>query len=164
MAALAVIGAAFTPVSLPGDIADHILLGLAYAVLWLALGASPSLVRYSALGVFSALVVVPLVQVWPIVVGIFVLGDVTRPPVQTLHLDCRQTVRMYGYGWVGNSGTKVVVVRRPLGLPVEVELGRRLFDDLEYETAGLSARSTRDVGGTCGVAVTYSGADVWSVK
>jgi len=161
LGALAVLLLGLTPLSLPGVLADQVVLGLAYVVLWLALGSARPLVRYGTAGLYGVMLAVVFFT-WRGLPLTWALGDATEMPFREVRLDCHHTIRMAGYGWVAHSGTEVIAVTRPLGLPVEVELGRHRFDDLEYEPAGLSARTVRE-GTKCAVAVTYQGQEVWRV-
>jgi len=131
-------------------------------VLWLALGSAHRFIRYGTVGVFGAMVAVLSFRVWPMITLIWVLGDATRAPFRQMQLDCHHAVRMVGYGWAARSGTEVVAFTRPLGLPVEFELGRHRFDDAQYEPVEMSAKTIRE-GTNCAVAVTYQGREVWRV-
>jgi hypothetical protein len=112
--------------------------------------------------VFAAMVAVPFFSRWPVLILTWVLGDATRAPFREIQLDCHHAVRMVSYGWVAHSGTEVVAFTRPLGLPVELELGRHRFDDVEYAPAEMSAKTIGE-GANCAVAVTYQGREVWRV-
>jgi hypothetical protein len=154
---------AFSPVSLPGLVADHILLGVLCIVVWLWIGSGPSLVRWSAVALCLALIVLHIARMWPLLLLVFVLADLTEEPFRTLDLECGRVVEMRRYGWVAHSGTEVAVLTRPLGGLFEAERGRQRFDDSQYVPKRLSAETAHGDTG-CAVSVTYDAREVWRVR
>ena len=130
-AGLAVILVGFSPASLPGSVADHILLGFAYLAVCLAMGsAERKWVRY------GGLIPITLATAFAFSIGGFLtgfaIGQATLPDGPTHVLDCGYRVRMEPYGWVAHSGVEAVVLWRPWWSPLEVERAREQFDDMYY--------------------------------
>jgi hypothetical protein len=159
-----VAAAAFTPVSLAGVLADHVALMASYAWMWILVGMARSrLLR-------AVLVALPLLLAIWIASGdsffmAIVPSDLTRLPTRTMSIGCgwtTRTIRLQRYGWVAHSGYELTVASRPRGLPIELQLDRRQFDDGEYEDAELF--SMRRVGPSgCSTVVAYDGNEQWRV-
>ena len=159
----AVFGLAFSPLSLRGAIADHIVLGTACLVFWLLIGSGPRLLRWSVSGLYLAVVLLQVLRVWPILFLVFAFGDIVEAPFRTVALECGNAVEMRRYGWVAHSGTEVTVLALRAGGLIEVERGRQRFDDSEYQPSHLSA-DTPPGDPTCPVVVRYDTQEVWRVK
>ena len=162
-APLLVVALAFTPVSLPGVLADHLVLAATYVwiCVWLGMLRSRAL-RAAIFGVPA------LFAVWSVTRGftfflVIAVAELTALPERTISLDCgwsTRVVRDQPYGWVARSGHELSVHSRAWGVPLEVERGRRRFDDGEYPESDLfSARVIG--GGDCTTVVAYAGRDEW---
>jgi hypothetical protein len=159
--AFVVLALCFTPVSLPGVIADHIAIGAAYIVLCLMISASNSrTIGKVLLGAVATITVVSLIT--PIGFGVgLILGNITQVPTRSIPLNNGRFARMQPAGMVTSGGTEISVSVQPFGLPLEFELGRRVFDDHQCEPDLLAANDEFTGGSTV---ITCDGTEIWRVK
>lgn len=162
IASLCILLMPFTPISLPGRLADHLMVGIAFIMFWHMLASARPLIRYGLVGLYYLQAVAIYVLAWPLMVGIFVLGDLTRDPIYAQSFNCHRLVQMVAYGWVANSGLEVTVFERPFGLSLEIELGSKKFSDFEYESDKFSA--IQDSTQPCDVVIAYEGKEIWRVQ
>jgi len=157
---------AFTPISFVGVLADHVALAAAYLWAWLLIGMLRSrTLRAVIVGLPTAGVIWLLSQSAAFFL-VIALGDLTALPVRTVSVDCggtTRTVRTRLWGWVPTSGFELTVATRPWWSPIEVERGRRQFNDAEYSGVDLfSVRADATAG--CATVIAYDGREKWRVK
>lgn len=149
----------FTPVSLPGVIADHMANSFAFILLCLML-AKNKIVGKAMCWTLLLAILISIGTPFGFVVGL-AFGEFAQVPTHTVNLKCDRSARMANAGWVCTSGTEVSVFVRPFYVPLEIELGRQFFDDEEFEPNRIAVI---DESSSCSTIVTYEGTEVWRVK
>ena len=159
--------AMFTPISFAGVLPDHLALMASYAWTWVLVGMLRSrIVRALIVGLPT------LATVWIYTRDVsfrfffvIVLSDLTELPQRTMSVGCgwtTRTTRVQSYGWATRSGYELSVSARPWGLPIEIELDRRHFDDYQYENGDRFSMSAGPSG--CTTVIAYDGVEQWRVK
>lgn len=162
-----VAAAVFTPISFAGVLPDHLALMSSYAWTWVLVGMLRSrLVRALIVGLPTLATVWIARDVATQFFLVIVLADLTTLPQRTMSVGCgwtTRTTRAQRYGWVARSGYDLSVSARPWGLPIEIELDRRRFDDYRYESGDQFSMSSAAPFG-CTTVIAYDGVDQWRVK
>jgi len=166
ISATLILALAFSPLSLRGVIANHIVLGIACIMLLLSLGTVSRLARW-----FMAVTIT-------VIIGIAILRNGTvgfasafalildlsdALPSCEIDLGSGRIVRLYRYGWFAHGGTDVVVAARWRSIPLEYELGRKQFSDETYNSSAISAKLIIEQSKHKAVLITYDGQEIWRV-
>ncbi|MDH4163574.1 MAG: hypothetical protein OEW15_12925 [Nitrospirota bacterium] len=155
-----VLGLCFTPISLSGIIADHIVLGGSVTALCLLIsGPKSRMIGFMSIGLVVFIAVVSLGTRFGFLSGL-IAGDIAQVPTRSIELNSGRIVNVRPVGLVTHGGEEVSVIRRMPVLPLEIELGRKTFWDNNCASGVIDAHDETNGHSTI---ITCDGIDGWRV-